>query len=78
MDVLVVIKGLKLYLQRAGDTMIQRIIFDSWNHHRYVGILLILGWWDYSRFTVHALGCLHDSQICNCGGLDGRLESFYT
>lgn len=40
-DVYAVADGLKLYLEQAGDNVIQNMFYDSWKHCHYVGNVFV-------------------------------------
>lgn len=77
-DVFAVADGLKLYLEQAGDTVIQEMFYNGWTHDHYVGNVfafapsgLIIA------CTVNCPGTMHDSQICDFGGLYDRLGEYF-
>lgn len=67
--------GLKLYLEQAGD-IIQNMFQNRWTHDHYVENVfvfspngVIIG------FTTNGSGAMHDSKICDWGGLYEKLEN---
>ena len=74
-DVYCVADGLKLYLQQAGDAVIQSRFYNGWTHDHYIGNIFVFA----PNGTViaavlNAPGSMHDSCIADFGFLYDKLQ----
>jgi hypothetical protein len=70
--------GLKLYLQRAGNTYIQERFYNGWMHDHYVTSVFCFcpdGTIPISFFNVP--GSVHDSHVAKFGNIYNKLEEVY-
>jgi hypothetical protein len=70
--------GLKLYLQQAGNTVIQERYYNGWTHHHYVTSVFCFcpnGTIPIAFFNVS--GSVHDSQVAELGRIYQKLETVY-
>lgn len=77
-DVYAVADGLKLYLEQSGDTVIQNMFYNGWTHDHYVSNVFVFSPSGLIvACAINAPGSMHDSQICDWGGIYDRLESMH-
>lgn len=77
-DVYCCADGLKLYLQQAGDCVIQNMFYNGWTHDHYVGNVFVFA--PNGRIimcAVNAPGAFHDSTIAEWGGIYEKLGKVY-
>jgi hypothetical protein len=70
--------GLKLYLQTAGNTVIQECFYSGWTHDHYVTFVFCFcpnGTIPIVFFNVP--GSVHDSQVAKFGNISNKLEGLY-
>lgn len=77
-DVYCVADGLKLYLEQAGDDVIQNMFYNGWTHDHYVrnvfvfapnGVVICC--------SINAPGSMHDSVIAEWGGVYEKLDAHF-
>jgi hypothetical protein len=62
--------GLKVRLEKAGNSQIQNIFFNGWTHDHYISNLFLFSPDGKIRACyINAPGTLHDSTMANWGGL---------
>lgn len=70
--------SLKLRVEEAGDVAIQEMFFNVWAHDHYVGNLMVfVPSGVIIACAIKAPGNMHDSQICNWGGVYHKLIMIY-
>ena len=70
--------GLKLYLEQAGDSVIQNQFYNGWTHDHYVSAVFVfcpdgtipIGTWNVP-------GSFHDSTIAEWGNIYKKLRDVY-
>lgn len=73
-----VVDGLKLYIEKSGDSVIQNMFYNGWKHDHYVGNIFVFAPSGLIfACCINAPGCMHDSKIFDWGGLYDRLEKLY-
>lgn len=74
-DVFAVADGLKVYLEQAGDTVVQNMFYNGWKHDHYVGNVLVFAPdGTVIACSLNAPGAMHDSVIANWGKVYDKLE----
>lgn len=77
-DVYAVADGLKLHLEQSGDCVIQNMFYNGWTHDHYVGNIFIFSPAGLIiSYAINAPGSMHDSQICDWGGLYVKMEDIF-
>lgn len=77
-DVYAVADGLKLLLQQSGDSVIQNMFYNGWTHDHYVSNIFVFAPNGLIIFyAINAPGSMHDSQICDWGGLYDKMEEVF-
>ena len=77
-DVWAVADGLKIYLEQAGDIVIQNMFYNGWTHDHYVGNVLVFAPNEtICAAAINAPGAMHDSQIADWGNVYGKLEDVF-
>ena len=74
-DCYCMVDGLKLYLQQAGDSVIQSHFYNGWNHDHYV--TNIFGFAPNGSIiscTLNAPGTWHDSTLAHWGFMYSKLQ----
>ena len=70
--------GLKLYLEQAGDTIIQNMFYNGWTHDHYVSSVLVFCHDGTIPIACYNMpGCLHDSTIAEWGKIYKKLKDVY-
>jgi hypothetical protein len=70
--------GLKLYLQKSGNAVIQERYYNGWTHDHYVTSVFCFcpdGTIPIALFNVP--GSVHDSQVAEFGNIYNKLEDVY-
>jgi hypothetical protein len=71
--------GLKVRLEKAGNSQIQNIFFNGWTHDHYISILFLFSPDGKIRACyMNAPGTMHDSTIANWGALYEKVDDLYT
>ncbi len=74
-DVYCFVDGLKLYLEQAGNVVIQNYFYNGWTHDHYVNnVLAFLPNGKIWTCALNAPGSWHDSVIAEMGGLYDQFE----
>jgi hypothetical protein len=73
-NVWAVADGLKLYLEQAGDVVIQNIFYNGWQHDHYVSNVLVFAPNGCIYIcAINAPGAMHYSQIADWGNVYSKL-----
>lgn len=70
--------GLKLYLEKSPDHVIQNQFYNGWTHDHYVSCVIVFcpdG--TIPIFCYNVPGCIHDSTISEWGGIYDKLKFVY-
>jgi hypothetical protein len=70
--------GLKLYLEQAGDAVIQNMFYNGWTHDHYVSAVFVFcpdGPIPIAAYNMP--GCFHDSTIAEWGKIYEKLGYVY-
>jgi hypothetical protein len=71
--------GLKVWLEKAGNSQIQNIFFNGWTYDHYVNSLFLFSLDGKKRACyIYAPGTMHDSTMANWGGLYEKVDDLYT
>ena len=74
-DCYCVADGLKIYLQQAGEFMVQNKFYNGWKCDHYVNnVFAFAPDGTIIAAVVNAPGCMHDSQIADFGYLYDKLQ----
>lgn len=78
-DVYAVADGLKLYLEQAGDNVIQNMFYNGWTHDHYVGNVFVFAPNGcIIASAINAPDAMHDSTIAEWGKVYQKLEEVHT
>ena len=74
-DCYCMVDGLKLYLQQAGDSLIQSCFYNGWKHDHYVtNIFAFAPNGSIITCTLNAPGTWHDSTLAHWGSMYSKLQ----
>ena len=74
-DCYCMVDGLKLYLQQAGDSIIQSCFYNGWKHDHYVtNIFAFAPNGSIIACTLNAPGIWHDSTLAHWGSMYSKLQ----
>ena len=77
-SVYAVADGLRLYLEQAGDAVIQNMFYNGWTHDHYVSNVFVFSPNGVViACAINAPGAMHDSQIAELGGVYRKLKSVF-
>ena len=74
-DCYCMVDGLKLYLQQAGDSVIQSRFYNGWKHNHFVTNIFafaLIG--SIIACTLNAPGAWHDSTLAHWGSMYSKLK----
>lgn len=73
-----VMDGLKLYLEQAGDCIMQNMFYNGWTHDHYVSAVLVFTPDGTIPIAVYNVpGDFHDSTIADWGGIYEKLAKVW-
>jgi hypothetical protein len=71
--------GLKVWLEKAGNSQIQNIFFNGWTHdHCISNLFLFLPDGKIRACYINAPGTMHNSTMVSWGGLYEKVDDLYT
>ena len=74
-DCYCMVDGLKLYLQQAGDSIIQSRFYNGWKHNHYVTNIFAFALnGSIIACTLNAPGTWHDSTLAHWGSMYSKLQ----
>ena len=74
-DCYCMVDGLKLYLQQAGDSVIQSRFYNGWKHNHFVTDLFAFAPnGSIIACTLNTPGTWHDSTLAHCGSMYSKLQ----
>ena len=74
-DCYCMVDGLKLYLQQAGDSVIQNCFYNGWKHNHFVTNIFALALnGSIIACTSNAPGTWHDSTLAHWGSMYSKLQ----
>ena len=77
-NVYAVADGLKLYLEQAGDGVIQNMFYNGWKHDHFVSNVFVFAPSGVIiACAVNAPGAIHDSQVAELGGIYRKLRHVF-
>ena len=77
-DCYCMVDGLKLYLQQAGDSIIQSCFYNGWKHNHFVtNIFAFAPNGSIIACTWNAPGTWHDSTLAHWGSMYSKLPKFW-
>ena len=75
-DCYCMVDGLKLYLQQAGDSIIQSRFYNGWKHDHFVTNLFAFAPnGSIIACTLNAPGTWHDSTLAHWGSMYSKLQN---
>jgi DDE superfamily endonuclease len=70
--------GLKIWLEKAGNSQVQNMFFNGWTHNHYISNLFLFSPDGKIRACyVNAPGTMHDSTMAKWGRLYDKVDQLY-
>ena len=70
--------GLKIRLQKSGNTQVQNLFYNGWTHDHYISNLFLFSPDGKIRACyTNAPGTMHDSTLAKWGGLYDKIDALY-